>query len=293
MSNGNPRQLCCSNCAQPLRVLALEGHYGREVEIDLCDSCCLIWFDTVETARLAGPGVAQLIGVIHEAMSGEPHSHAMTLAAAQRCAVCNAGLKTVFNFSRFGRTSQLQCLNGHGYYQTFMLYLAEKGFVRPMMWKDVAAVGGRQLFCANCGAGLPPRPHEACPYCQSAVGVLDPARLAKATAIDRSAPDIAPDRRDQQHCHACGGAIDPTRDVSCPQCQAFVRRKDTGAALAAIDAMRDAPPEPAPERRPERKRRRKSWWMKEVSEDQEPAPAVATNAVAAFAVLVMLYLWLR
>jgi len=286
------RQRCCSNCAQPLSVLALEGHYGREVEIDVCERCCLIWFDTVETARLAGSGVAQLIGVIHEAMRTEPHVHAMTLAAAQRCAVCSANLNTVFNFSRFGRTSQLQCPNGHGYYQTFMLYLAEKGFVRPMLWKDVAAAAGRQLFCANCGAGLPPRPHDACPYCQSAVGVLDPARLAKATAMDRVAPEIAPNRRDQQHCHACGGAIDPTRDASCPHCQALVRRQDTGAALAAIEAMRKAPLEPVPERRPERQRR-KRWWMKNVSEDHEQAPAAATNAVAAFAMIVMLYLWLR
>lgn len=297
MNLGAARQLCCSNCRQPMRLLALEGHYGRGVEIDLCDRCCLIWFDTVECARLAGPGVAALIEVIHDAMRGEPHPHAMTLASGQRCAVCEAGLDTVFNFSRFGRTAQMQCPNGHGYYQTYMLYLAEKGFVRPMTWADVSAARGRQVFCANCGAGLPERPHDACPYCQSAVGVLDPARLATSTALGREAPAIAPDRRDQPHCHACGGAVDPTRDAACPHCQAFIKRTDTAAALAAIEAIRNArsvrEAEPARLPRTPVERERDGWLKRLLDKDNAGSSVQGERAVAAVAVLFMLYLWLR
>lgn len=275
MSAGQPgaaqRTLCCSNCARPLRALTLDGHYGRPVEIDVCDGCCLIWFDTVESVRLSGAGITALIGEIHAAMSGQAHPDAITMTSGQHCAVCRAGLKRVFNASRFGRTSQLQCPNGHGYYQTYMLYLAEKGYVRPLLWADVRALTetGRQLFCANCGGDLPHRPLDACPYCQSAVGVLDPARLASAVnmkgraaqgvptglpagfqqhapagaGVGAAAIAVAP-QPDQPHCPACGGAIDATRDTACPHCQAIIRRSDTASAVAATRAAIDAAKQP-------------------------------------------------
>lgn len=289
-----PRKLRCSNCAEPLRALTLAGHYLRDVEIDLCDACCLIWFDTVESARLAGPGVAELIGVIHQAMSGgQAHPLAARLTHGQQCPICSATLKTVFNISRFGRTSQLQCPNGHGYYQTFMLYLAEKGFVRPIIWADVRAAeeSGRALYCANCGAGMPARPHAACPYCQSAVGVLDPARLASAIDIAGVAEGAdVPARRDQPHCASCGGALDSTRHVSCPHCQAIIRRSDTDTAVAASEAVIDAVRENYERQMPSRSRR----GVGLVDRGREPAkaPRFAKGAVVA-AVLVALYAWLR
>ena len=54
--------LPCGNCGEPLQMLTLAGHYGRQVEIDLCPGCHLVWFDQVETARLAAPGLLTLIG---------------------------------------------------------------------------------------------------------------------------------------------------------------------------------------------------------------------------------------
>jgi hypothetical protein len=177
----------CSNCKRPLRALTLAGHYHRVVEVDTCDRCCLVWFDETESVRLAGPGVADLVRVIHAAMQGgDIHPHAASLARVQACPVCDAELKPVANASRYGRTAQLQCPRGHGYYQTYMLYLAEKGFVRPLAWADIRQLtaSGKELFCAACGASMPARPHDACPYCHSAVGILDPARLASAIDPD-------------------------------------------------------------------------------------------------------------
>ena len=229
----------------------MAGHYGKSVEIDTCDRCCLIWFDETESVRLAGPGVADLVRVIHTAMSGgDIHPHAASLARVQTCPVCGAELKPVANTSRYGRTAQLQCPQRHGYYQTYMLYLAEKGFVRPLAWADIRQLtaAGKELFCAACGASMPARPHHACPYCQSAVGILDPARLASAIdpeAVARMeaahAPAwSAPPLRDQHRCQACGGPVDPTRDVRCPQCHASVLRGDTANALAAAAAVEAA-----------------------------------------------------
>jgi lipoic acid synthetase len=45
-----------ATAARRCRRLALPGHYGSSVEIDVCASCDLVWFDGTETARLNGPG---------------------------------------------------------------------------------------------------------------------------------------------------------------------------------------------------------------------------------------------
>ena len=226
--------LCCSNCQRPLRALSLAGHYNRSIEIDICESCYLIWFDGTESVRLAGPGVLDLLHIIHEKMQ---HSGADTLAVAQQCPRCQSRLKNVLNQTRFGRTQHSECPQGHGYFQTFVLYLAEKGYIRPITWADLKQIKatGRKLYCASCGASMDERPHQACPYCQSSVGVLDPERLAQAIDLHQaSEPSLAPmSEAEQMRCLSCGGSIDPSRDQQCPQCHAPVRRKDTQSALQA------------------------------------------------------------
>lgn len=235
------RKLHCSNCAQPLRAVSLTAHYDRQVEVDVCDPCCLIWFDDVESVRIAKPGIAELVKVVHAAMSkGESHGGAASLAARQHCPMCSEPLRQVFNASRYGRTSQLQCPNGHGYYQSYILYLAEKGYLRPVIWADIKALvdNARELFCGNCGGHLELRPQDECPYCRSAISVLDPARLA--AAVDAGPAEVQA-KSGQHACHACGGPVDPTQDTSCPQCHAPVRRRDTALAMEAVSRPRARP----------------------------------------------------
>lgn len=240
-----------------MRVLDLSGHYQRRVQIDTCPHCCLVWFDDTESVRLAGPGISSLVREIHGAMQADgEHTHAVSLARVQTCPVCGASLKPVANRTRFGRTTQLECPHGHGYYQTYILYLAEKGFVRPLAWADIRSLhaAGKEVFCAGCGCPLPARPVDACPACHSAVGIIDPARLALASlaadgdvegAAAAGAGHDAGDQRsaaalDQHKCHACGGAVDLTRDIYCPHCRAPVLRRDTGVAAAAAAAAEAA-----------------------------------------------------
>lgn len=295
--------LNCSNCAQPLRPLTLAGHYQREVEIDVCDRCCLIWFDEVESVRLAGAGVAGLVRHIHGVMSNGQHPQAASLARLQHCAVCGTGLVSVLNASRFGRTSQLECPHKHGYYQTYILYLAEKGFIRPIVWADIRdlAAAGRELFCASCGAPMEARPHDACPYCHSAVGMLDPARLASAIDVGRLAdgPDLAllPQAvREQTRCAKCGGAVDSTRDAQCPHCQALIRRGDTEAAVragAAVEEARASRKRPSPEAIKARlKALTAGDALKEIVDSQPVSPWRSSKVrTAAWLVLLGALLW--
>jgi hypothetical protein len=245
-----------------MRVLDLSGHYRRRVEIDTCPHCCLVWFDDTESVRLAGPGIADFVREIHGAMqAGGEHAHAVSLARVQSCPVCGAALKSSANLTRFGRTTHLECPQGHGYYQTYILYLAEKGFVRPLAWADIRSLQetGKELFCASCGYPLPARPAEECPACHSAIGIIDPARLAsaidphdiagtiasaaeaKAEAVSSHPAPANTARSAAQHkCHACGGAIDLTRHIHCPHCHAPVLRRDTANAASAAEAARAA-----------------------------------------------------
>lgn len=228
----------CSNCKEPMRKLGLAAHYQRAVEIDVCEPCSLIWFDDTESARLAGPGLADLIRIIHGAMQRPRPLQPLPLALP--CPICTTALKRVSNVSRYGRTAQLECPEKHGAFQSFALFLAEKGYFRPFGWADIkkALESGKRLSCFNCGATLESRPQDACLYCKSPVGLIDPARLAAAIDVERAAQPLQlTPKVKQTACPCCGGAIDLSAEMVCPHCKAIVRPIETKDALAASEAV--------------------------------------------------------
>jgi hypothetical protein len=235
---GHSKPRLCSHCRQPMRKLGLAAHYQRTVEIDVCEPCSLIWFDDTQSIRLAGPGLADLVRIIHTAMQQE--RPLQPLPQTLHCPICAQALKRVSNISRHGRTAQLECPQKHGAYQSFALFLAEKGYFRPFTWADFkqALASGKALACFNCGAKLEPRPHEECQYCKSPVGLLDPARLASAIDTENAAPklQLLPSVK-QTECPCCGGAIHLSAEMACPHCRAIVRPVDTQQALTASEAV--------------------------------------------------------
>ncbi len=236
VSSDKPRM--CAHCKAPMRKLGLAAHYHRTVEIDVCEPCSLIWFDDTESARLAGPGLADLVRIIHNAMQQE--RPLQPLPQTLPCPICAQALKRVSNISRYGRTAQLECPAKHGSYQSFALFLAEKGYFRPFTWADIkqALASGKRLSCFNCGATVPSRPTEECEYCKSPVGLLDPARLASAIDTQKAAPglQLAPMVK-QTECPCCGGAVQLSGEMACPHCKAMIRPTDTEKALAASEAV--------------------------------------------------------
>jgi hypothetical protein len=228
----------CSHCKEPMLKLGLAAHYQRTVEIDVCEPCSLIWFDDTESARLAGPGLADLVRVIHAAMQQprplQPLPHRLP------CPICSQALKRVSNISRYGRTAQLECGDKHGAYQSFALFLAEKGYFRPFTWADVkqALESGKSLACFNCGAKLEARPQAECQYCRSPVGLIDPSRLASAIDSESAAEPLRLlPALEQSACPCCGGAIALSTEMICPHCQAVVRPVETAQAVAASESV--------------------------------------------------------
>jgi hypothetical protein len=232
------RLLDCGNCRAPMQRLALPGHYGSNVEIDVCGSCDLVWFDGTETARLNGPGLLELIGLMAAAYD-LPYQ---PLSAATRCPRCSGRLKTVHNRSRWGRSVQLQCLKRDGAYQSFAEFLEEKGLLRPMSRLDRAKLlqeRGR-IDCVNCGAAIG-KGDERCPYCTSVPSLLDVARLARA--LDPEAllgeHETPRTRAEQQamQCAACGAALPPGETMSCATCGATLAIPSLRDAYAAVEKM--------------------------------------------------------
>lgn len=230
--------LSCGNCRATMRGLALAGHYGASVELDICDRCDLVWFDGTETAQLSGPGLLALIGRMAEAydLPFEP------LRRDARCPRCAGPVKIVHNQSRWGRSVQLQCVRRHGAYQSFAEFLEEKGLLRPMSRLDRARLlrdRGR-IDCVNCGAAIGVS-DERCPFCASVPSLLDIARLARAldpeAMLEPHAVHGTAARQQAMQCAACGAALPPGDAMSCAQCGATLAIPNLREANAAVQAL--------------------------------------------------------
>lgn len=233
--------LACGNCDQAMQHVPLTGHYGQRVDLDICGHCHLIWFDSIEAARLTGAALLELIGLFAQLQS-EPHN---TLRPRFHCPRCRGGLKTVHNQSRFGRSLQQECLQQHGAYQSFSQFLSEKGLVRPMSLVDRAALlkqNGR-LHCLNCGADIGMH-DESCSYCGTQPGIFDVARLARALDPEGATGDHAVHRAKAHHarreCLACGAPMQQDNSVQCMQCGATLAISRLADAHAQVKVLAQA-----------------------------------------------------
>jgi ribosomal protein S26 len=244
--------LACGNCRQPMRPIVLPGHYGRTVELDMCEPCHLVWFDQTETARLSGPALLDLIG----AMAGAQKLPHEPLHPTVGCARCGGALKTVHNRSRWGQSLQLECRSGHGAFQSFAEFLQEKGLLRPMSRLDRLQLlkSPGHIDCVNCGANVGADDAQ-CSYCQSTPSLLDVARLARALdpegALGPQAVHGTRAHQEAMQCAACGAALPPERSISCAQCGAILAVSRLAQAHESVaelgPALRAHAQRPAPD----------------------------------------------
>lgn len=241
----------CANCGAAMQVLRLAGHYGSTVEIELCAPCHLVWFDAVEAARLAGPGLLALVGAMAAAQSLAHQPLRRDLA----CPQCRGTVRTVHNRTRWGRSLQLECPQRHGAWQTFGEFLAEKGLVRPLSTADRArALQRPQGFaCVNCGGAIGGA-DTACPWCGSVPALVDVARLAHALDPEGATAEHAVHRLGERaaarSCRACGAPVGPDPAWHCTSCGATLTAPglaETHREVVALGpALRAHAAKPAP-----------------------------------------------
>jgi len=229
--------LKCTNCGKPMGALDLEGHYGQQVEVDICAGCHLVWLDDLESVRLSGLGWIGLLRQMHADATGD----ALALKLPPSCPRCATALKPVRNLTRFGRTAAHECPKRHGHFQTFALLLAERGLVRPLSSRDRQTLHSehRPLTCLNCGAPIESGSAESCSHCASPLVALDLPRLLASVMVRHALPLPADDAKlVGWSCKGCGDAVDPTRMSACDRCGHAVvapSLKDAMPLLAALE----------------------------------------------------------
>lgn len=229
--------LNCPRCRGALHHLSLAAHLGREVHLDHCRPCRLVWFDALESVALAPLG---WVALLRELQQGAALPVPAGGEAPLACPRCAAPFKTVHNRTRFGAFSALECPKGHGHLHTHTGVLAERGLVRPILpaERDALQRGRKALGCVNCGAPADGQRPD-CAYCASPLVVIDLPRLMHALTrrlSDDSPSPRADGRAVRWSCVACGSPLDVTRQVQCPGCGTAA----LAPTLPEIDALLDA-----------------------------------------------------
>ena len=236
MHKASTDPLTCTHCGTPMRAVRLEGHYGQQVEVDLCAECHLVWLDDFESVRLSGLGWIELLRQMHA--DSAPTAHALSLPLT--CPRCATHLKPVRNLTRFGRTAAHECPKRHGHYQTYALLLAERGLVRPLNARDrkILRDEHRLPSCLNCGAPLDAGAGDSCAHCTSPLVALDLPRLLSSVMVRHAMP-LPPDDAQlaRWSCRGCGDAVDPTRMSACARCGHAVVAPSLADAMPLLTAL--------------------------------------------------------
>lgn len=206
----------CPHCAGPLQELWLTAHYQRQVEIDVCSACRLVWFDAGESMRIAVPGWVELLQRLSDRSAAARPWHGEPLG----CPRCRRPLQLQHDRTRYGRFVLQACVAGHGTVQSLAALLARRGLVRAPTPAERAAMRAEPLAwaCLNCGAPWPEGADD-CAHCGTPALLIDLPRLVDSLRPQAaSRPTVSDGRRTSWHCHACGQPLDPTRHKTCAQC---------------------------------------------------------------------------
>jgi hypothetical protein len=197
---------------------SLEGALGRPVVIDLCEPCQSFWFDGRESLQLSPAATLALFRVIGERAS-RPQLRDADVA---KCPRCRARLRRTQDRQRATRFEYFRCPNEHGRLISFVEFLKEKDFIKPLSAQQIAELrqNVQTINCSNCGAPIDLAKSAACAHCRSPLSMLDMSQAERLVEQLR-------------HADRSGRAIDP----ALPLDLALARAK-TEAAFASLPDQR-------------------------------------------------------
>jgi hypothetical protein len=184
----------CPGCGAAMAAETLDAHLGTSVTIDLCLSCQLFWFDTRESLRLSPGAVLMLFRIVGEhALASHPRT-----ADHPACPRCAIRLLPTHDQQRNTKFAYLRCPREHGRLITFVDFLREKDFIKPLSSTQIDELRRNVQFvnCSNCGAPVDLATHTACAHCGSPLSMLDlkqaGALVAELREADHAARTIDP-----------------------------------------------------------------------------------------------------
>jgi hypothetical protein len=175
----------CPRCDKPMEPHTLDGHMGRAIEVDLCDPCQSVWFDTRENLQLTPAATLAMFRIIGEHVS-RPSVQDGDVA---KCPRCNAQLRRTQDMQRNTRFQYFRCPNHHGRLTTFFDFLKEKDFVKLLTPQQIAELRANLqiINCSNCGAPIELAKASACGHCGSPLSMLDMQQAERTIAQLREA----------------------------------------------------------------------------------------------------------
>lgn len=155
----------------------LDGRYGQTVATDLCFGCAVVWFDAYESTTLAPGAVLRLFTLIHERRAERRPS----VIERPACPRCRVSLQPTTDRQRHVRFHYWRCVEDHGRLTTFVEFLREKDFVRPLAPAELAELTARvkTIHCDSCGAPVDLERTSTCTYCGAPVSVLDAQQVER------------------------------------------------------------------------------------------------------------------
>ena len=180
----------CPRCTTAMQPHRLDGHMGREVEIDICVLCQALWFDARENLQLTPGATLGLFRLIGEKVA-RPVVENRDIA---KCPRCHAQLRRTQDIQRNTRFEYFRCPNDHGRLITFFDFLKEKDFVKPLTPQQIAELrrNVQTINCSNCGAPIDLAKQSDCTHCGSPLSMLDMrqaealvAQLQNAERVDK------------------------------------------------------------------------------------------------------------
>jgi hypothetical protein len=168
----------------------LTGHLGTSVTTNICRVCQLFWFDSGESLRLSPGGVLKLFGIIGEhklTATGSPGTTGDDHRVA--CPRCDIRLLLTHDQQRNTKFQYLRCPKGHGRLTTFVNFLREKDFIKPLSAQEIEELRQRvqTINCSNCGAAINLATETVCAHCGSPLSMLDLKQAGALVAALRTA----------------------------------------------------------------------------------------------------------
>lgn len=164
--------MTCPNCSAGMDHMVLSGVYGRDVEVDLCYACHLLWLDKRESLQLSPRGTLDLFGALNEHRDDSRHA----LDKGNRCPRCERRLSLRQDIGKAGRFTYYACPENDGRLTPFSEFLKEKEFVRSLAPAEQAKLRAeiKSVQCSGCGAPVDLANGFQCEHCGSPITVLDP-----------------------------------------------------------------------------------------------------------------------
>ena len=154
-----------------MRAHRVDGHLGKQVDVNVCVPCQSVWFDAHEHLQLTAGAVLTLFRVIGENVA-RPQWQDRDLAYCPRC---KGQLRRTQDIQRNTHFEYFRCPNQHGRLESFFDFLKEKDFVKPLSPHQIAELRkiAHAVNCSNCGAPVELAVNAQCSHCGSPLTMLD------------------------------------------------------------------------------------------------------------------------